>query len=805
MIGARKEFMKLKKPYALNNDEICSCQETFEIKRVSVDGTFEVAKQRYSRSYILSDVSYRIREYKEQLTFLEQWCKIINTFECDIQISILNRKRDLDYLKKNVMYKYRNDNLDGSRKAYNDIIWNKVVVAKNGLEQIKIVTVSVDKNTDKEAKITLDGIESNLIKDLGYLFSGLIPLSGNERLKLLHNVIHMDEPSDFDTDIKECIYGCRDWKNEMSCSYIDYSKPDYFICDDKFMKVICLSPTSYPSSLSDDFYYELTNLSFVSMVTANYVPIPKNIVRKTLETKYMGIESNIASQREKRRKNNDFSEEVSYKLRREKKEIEEMLDDINDNDQKMLWVGVEILLSGESKEELASNESTIHSITDKYSCRIMPYRLRQREAFNSVLPLGVRQVNLFRAMFTQTACILLPFAVQELQNTKSRFPPMYYGVNRISQNAILESRKNLINGNGFVFGVPGGGKSFTGAKLEMGSVYLNTKDDIIVVDPTYEYFDVSDAFGGEKLEISLNTSLYFNPLEAPIDQITGNVKSVIAEKSQLMQGICEQIMEGRMLAGHGTLIDRAVRNLYRRLSQLKPEELVMPLMSDIYDELKKQEEPEIRDILLALELFVDGSYNIFNHPTNVDTSARFTVYGMRDLTDDAKLSGVAMLIMLENIKKRINENAKKGIATWLYIDEIHVLLNTPYSRTYIIKLFKMVRKLGGICTGITQNVCDLLKDDDTSTLISNSEYTMFLKQAAPDASLLLKTFVGMNRAHLNYVTNALPGTGLIRFAGTIIPMDNRIEKGNPIYDIFNTNLHEKAAQSRAARAKEEMV
>jgi len=804
MIGARKEFMKLKKPYSVNKDVINKSQEAFEIKRVSVNGTFEVSKNRYSRSYILSDVSYRIKEYREQLDFLEQWCKIINTFEFDISISVLNRKRDLEYLKKNVMYKYRDDVLDSSRKAYNDIIWNKVVVAKNGLEQVKIVTISVDKNTYNEAKNTLDGIETSLIKDLGYLYSGLIPLSGNERLKLLHNVIHMDNPSDFNVDIKKCIYECRDWKNEMASSYIDYSKPDYFMCDDKYMKVVCLSPAGYPSSLSDDFYYELTNLSFVSVITTNYVPIPKKIVKKTLETKYMGIESNIATQKEKRRRSNDFSAEVSYKLRREKKEIEEMLDDVNDNDQNMFWVGVSILLSAESKKELLVNESTIRSIIDKFSCRLMTYRLRQREAFNSVLPLGVRQVNLFRAMFTQTACILLPFAVQELQNTESKFAPMYYGINRISKNAILENRKNLINGNGFVFGVPGGGKSFTGSKLEMGSVYLNSQDHIIVIDPTYEYYDVADAFGGEKLELSLNTSLYFNPLEAPVEQIRGNVETVIAEKSQLMQGVCEQIMEGRMAAGHGTLIDRAVRNLYRRLSKLQTEELEMPLMEELYLELKNQEEPEIREILLALELFVDGSYNIFNHRTNVDINNRFTVFGMRDLTDDAKLSGVSMLIMLENIKKRINENAKKGIATWLYIDEIHVLLNSPYSRAYLIKLFKMVRKLGGICTGITQNVCDLLKDDDTSTLISNSEYTMFLKQAAPDASLLLKTFEGMNAAHLKYVTNAQPGTGLVRFAGNIIPMDNIIEKGNPIYDIFNTNLHEKAALRRAAEAREEM-
>lgn len=803
MMPGRKEFMKLKQPDPAKI-AIHSVQESLEIKKVSLDGTFQVGDNLYSRSYILDDVSYRIKEYKEQLLFLEQWCKIINTFECSIKIGILNRKRDLEYLKKYVLYHEKKDGLDSSRDAYNDIIWNKVVNDKNGLEQVKILTVCIRKDTYHEAVNALDSAESNLIKDFGYLQSALVPLDGNARLKLLHNIYYMDQPSEFQLDLRECLLSGRDWKNEFSPVEADFTHPDYFKINDKWLKANYLVPSGYPSSLSDEFYYELCNLPFVSMINMDYVPIPKNIVKKTLETKYMGVESDIAKQLSKKRQHNDFVSDISYKLRKEKEDIEGMLDDINDNDQKMFWIGVTILIAADSMESLKQNESMVQSIVDKYSCRLMNYNLRQREAFNTAMPIGVRQVNLLRAMFTQTACILNPFAVQELQNTESCFPPMYYGINRISKNAILENRKNLINGNGFVFGVPGGGKSFTGSKLEMGSVFLNTTDDIIVVDPTLEYFDVADSFGGEKLKLSLDTTMYFNPLDVNIEELKRDTETVISDKSQLIQGICEQVMEGRMHAGHATIVDRSVRHMYRRIAA-DEDGVNIPIMSDLYQEIEKQPEDEKGELLLALELFVDGSYNIFNHPTNVDMKNRLTVYGMCDLQGNTKLSGVSMLIILENIKSIINKNAARGIATWLYIDEIHILLKSPYSRDYLITLFKLVRKLGGICTGITQNVCDLIKDDDTSTLISNCEYTMFLKQAAPDAALLLKTFTGMNREHINYVSNAVPGTGLIRFGGTIIPMDNRIDKGNPIYDVFNTNLHEKAAQTKARMAKEKAM
>lgn len=803
MLVETREFMNRKKSQDILCQRLSSVQDMINIKAVSLDGTFQIDNNRYSRSYIIVDTNYEIKEYNEQLLFLEQWCKVINTFDCDVKISIINKKRDIDYFKNNMLYPLKGDVLDNSRKAYNDIIWDKAIEKKNGLEQLKIVTITVIKDNYREATDLLDSTEINLIKNFASIQSELLLLDSDERLNLLLEMYNPGKKFKLPHLLSDYMGNCRDWRNDLIPAKAEF-KNNFFIIDDMYYKADYVTKM-LPSNLSDKFFREITNLLFISIVSIDYIAIPKNVAKKTLEDKYMGVESAIEKVRQKKANRKDFVSEPPYKLRRQKSELESMLNDLNDNDQNMFWIGITIVFAGKTKKELIKNENSLKTIMDKYTCHLAAFSLQQREAFNSVLPIGTRQTEMMRSVFTQSACIFNPFVTQEIHQVSKneiQFPPMYYGVNQVTQIPIFVNRKNLINGNGFVFGVPGGGKSFTGSKFEIGSVFMQTEDDIIIVDPTpkLEYFSVSDAFGGTKMNLSLDTDLFFNPLDVDFKELKHKTESVITEKSVLIQGICEQAMEGRMDGQHASLVDRAVRILYRRLSEYATEP-VMPIMSDFCKVLYEQKEEKVNEILLALELFVDGSYNIFNHQTNVDVKNRLTVFGMRDLTTAAKLSGVSMLIVLEVIKNRILRNALNNRATWLYIDEIHILLKSPYARNYLVTLFKTVRKEGGICTGITQNVCDLLKDPDTSTLISNSEYTMFLKQSAIDVNLLLKSFQGMNREHINYVTNAEPGKGLIRFGETIIPMDNRIEKGNPIYDIYNTNLHEKAALEKLNRKK----
>lgn len=796
----RKFFMNLKKPEPIYNERPQNTQDIIEILQIAPNGLFKVGKNKWSKSYELVDVNYTPKTFDEQLVFFDEWYKTINSFDTHIKITVFNRNRDMELIENEILYQHCNDDFDWLRDSYNEIIESKIFDGKNGIEQVKILTICVEKNNFEEAKTSISTIEGSFISNFSALGSNLKPLSCNERLRLFFNFFHEGEENLYDLDINNEIVSGRNFKNYIANEHIDFDGyVDRFRTDRFFGSCMYVDPSSYPTKLSDTFFNEMCNNSFISCFTIDYIPISQDISFRTLEEKLLGVENKIVKQQDKRNRTGNYSSDISYKVRREKEELEEMLDHMREDDQKMFWVGVSFVVCGKSEEELENNIKVLTQIADKATpLEIKPYNTKQREALNTILPYGVRQVDKLRAMFTSSAGALMPFNVLELQQTEK---PFYYGINQISNEPILANRKKAVNGNGFVFGVPGGGKSFTGCKMEIGSVFLNTTDDIIIVDPTLEYFDVSDAYNGTILNLSSSTKQYMNPMVVDLNKLQADLSDgQVRDKSEFMLGLVDQAMDGDMKPAHKTLVDRSIRYLYENIARQPLSNRKQPILSDFVDILKKQDEPEARDICIALELFTEGGLNIFNHQSNVDVENRVIVYGLRDLGEN--LQGVAMLVMLENIKQRIINNFYIGKATWLYIDEFHVVLGKKYSRDYLISFWKKVRKLGGLCTGITQNVVEVLKDPMTSTLVSNSEYTCFLKQAEPDIIALKTAFPNISDAQLRYVSNANPGTGLIRFSNIVIPFNNVIEKNNPVYAIYNTNMHEKIAMKKAMESKE---
>lgn len=790
----RKIFMDLKQADKVKTVHPASTQETIEIRRIAPNGIFQVGDEKWSKSYRLLDVNYTTKTYDEQLAFFYEWCKTINSFDVSVKLTIFNGNRNMQEIRDRILYRYKKDDYDWLRVAYNDIIESKIVDGRQGIRQEKFITITVERRDYEAAKSYLSTLEGSFIQNFAALSASLVPLSANERLRVLYGFFHIGKEAEFDIDIEDEIGRTRSYKDDLANRVMDFDTSiEYFRMDDKLCSMMYIDPSSYPTSLTDTFFTELSGLPIRSIYSIDYEPIPQDVAIKTLEEKLMGVENMIAKQQQKRNKKGAFSSDISYKVRREKKELESMLDELRDNDQKMFWVGATIGIIADDEEMLKSNITAVTQVVEKATCSIVPYYMRQREAMNTALPIGGRYVDMMRAMFTTAAAAFIPFNVVEMQMMDQ---PFYYGVNEISKEPIWANRKKLLNGNGFVFAVPGGGKSFTGCKMEAGSVFLNTEDDIIFVDPTLEYFDVAEAYGGAVINFATYATDYVNPLEVDLETLNvDDTDGQIRGKCGFMLGICEQAMEGGIMPEYKSIIDRCVRNIYKTIAMQPAEERRQPLMSDFIHMLEKQKEEEARKIKLVMEIFVDGSLNVFNHETNIDIENRVLVYGLRDL--DGNLSGIAMLVMLENIKQRIIRNFKRGRATWLYVDEFHVLIGKPYSRDYFISLWAQVRKLGGLCTGITQNVVTVLKDPMTSTLVSNSEYMVLLKQAAPDAAALGKALENISDAQIKYTTNAEPGCGLIRFGGTILPFDNRIAKDNPVYDVYNTNMHEKIARMKA--------
>ena len=768
-----------------------SIQQTIEIMKVAENGIFEVARNRFSKCYRFQDINYTTTNETEQIDIFERYCKFLNSLDVSFKITINNKNKDMEQVRDYVFLQRQDDGYDGFRRIYNDIMEQKIHEGRQGIEQERYLTITIERKNFEEAKAQFATIEASVHKAFGELGAEIVPLSGNERIKVLYDYYHLGDENSFDFDIRDAKKVGADFRNDLCNGMIQFY-PDYFKDEKKFCRALFIK--KYPSSLSDRFLNEITSLPVHSITSIDVVPIPKDMTTKILQKKYLGIESDIIKQQRVRNKNNDFSSEISYNKRIEKKEIEEIMDDVRENDQCLYYVSVTIILMADTKEELDSMTETVETIGKRNSVTIEEHYLKQRESLNTALPIGVRQVETMRTMLTQSLAVLMPFNVQELNDKQG----CYYGINQVSKNINIGNRKKLINGNGFVFGVPGSGKSFF-CKMEMGNVFLSGNDEIIVIDPMNEYFDIAETYGGTVVNMSTYTDNYVNPLDMDVWSLDLNdSKGMIREKGEFMLGLCEQCMGESLNSRQKSIIDRCVRKLYIEIARNR--EKYVPIMSDFYEILMNQPEDEARDIALSLELFVNGSLNIFNHQTNVDVDNRFTVYGIRDL--GTELSPITMLVMMESIQNRIIANGKRGIATWLYIDEFHVLLNSEYSAKYLQQLWKKVRKQGGLCTGITQNIVDLLQNYTATTMLANSEFVALLKQANTDSSRMAEV-IGVSEAQLRFVTNTSSGMGLMKCGNVVIPFDNTIEKGTDLYNLYNTNIHEKIAMEKKKNAEQQ--
>ena len=769
-------------------------QDMIEIIAVYPDGTFKVTQNKWSKCYRFTDINYSTTTEEEQEKLFSLYCDFLNSMDISFKIIIGNKNKNMDKVKDEVCMKTGADNYNEYRKAYNKIIEEKVVEGRQGIEQERFLVVTVERSSYEEAKAQFNTIEGNLKRSFHDLNSEITVMTGMERLQSLYEYYHLGHEDDFVFD-EERLKRPGDFRNDLAVSGMKID-PHQFTMGDKLCRALFIKENGYPTGLSDRFISELAELPTHLLIGIDVIPVPKDVATTLLNKKYLGIEADIIRQQEIRNRNNNFSSDISYSKKAEKQEMEDILDEVRENDANLFYMACNIVLFADDKDELNAITETITTIAKRHGVTIANCMYQQREALNSVLPIGVRQIRNTRSSLTQSVAAMLPFNVQEITGKNG----IYYGNNQVSKNMIICNRKSLLNGNGFVFGVPGSGKSFI-EKFEMGQVFLkNTIDDIIIIDPMNEYADLCTAYGGTYINLSTYADRYVNPLEVNLEDLdVMDSKGIIREKGEFMLGLCEQCKGIPLEPKEKSIIDRCIRQLYIDIAREEGQGRYVPVMSDFYNLLLTQPEEEAEDIALTLELFVTGSFNIFNHHTNVPTDNRLTVYGIRDLGTD--LAPVAMLVMMESIQNKIIENGQKGKATWLYIDEFHVLLNSEYSAKYLQQLWKKVRKQGGLCTGITQNVIDLLQSPISTTMLNNSEFVVVLKQSPKDMEEVADA-VGISDAQLRFVDNSPAGTGLIKWKKQVVPFDCKIDKKNEIYKLYNTNIHEKIAEQRAAEEKE---
>ena len=758
-----------------------SVQDTIPIRRLWPDGLFQFGGK-FSKTIRFSDINYAIASKEDKTSMFLGYSELLNALDTGstTKITINNKRLNRRNFEQEILIPPQGDHLDGGRSEYNAMLLDKVTDSSNSMVQERYVTVSAHKKTPEEARTFFDRVMNDVTTRLNHLDSHCEELDTVERLRVLHDFYRVGEESRFHIDLRECMKTGRSFKDAICPDSMEFRK-DHFIMGDKYGRAMFLK--EYASYIKDSMINELTSLNRTMMLSIDVIPVPTDEAVREMQNRLLGVETNVTNWQRRQNSNNNFSAVVPYDLEQQRKETREMLDDLTTRDQRMMFAVVTLVHLADSKEELDSDTETLQSIARKHLCQLTTLNWQQDAGLVTALPMGLRRIDALRTLTTEALAVLMPFKAQEIRDRGG----IYYGQNVISKNLIIADRKQLLNGNGFVLGVSGSGKSFT-AKREITALALSTQDDILIIDPESEYRPLVEGLGGEVVEISATSSNHINAMD--MEQGYGEGENPVVLKSEFLLSLCEQsVGAGKLSAKEKSIIDRCTAQCYHDyvrdgcLGQA-------PTLQDFHAELLRQPEAEARDVALALELFTEGSLNTFAKPTNVDMSSRIACYDIRKL--GKQLLSMGMLVILDSFLNRITRNRRLGRNTWIYIDEIYLLFQHEYSANFLFTLWKRVRKYGACCTGLTQNVDDLLQSHTARTMLANSEFLVMLNQASTDR-LELARLLNISDNQLSYITNVDFGRGLIKCGSAIVPFMDNFPRHTQLYKLMTTKPSDLAA------------
>ena len=763
-----------------------SVQDTIPIRRIWPDGIFQFGSK-FSKCIRFSDINYAIASKEDKTAMFLNYSELLNALDTGstTKITINNKRINRQNFEETILLPPRGDFLDGYRAEYNAMLTDKVTDASNSVVQERYITISTHKKNIEEARTFFDRVTNDVTSRLSHMDSRSKELDAVERLRVLHDFYRVGEETEFRCDLQESMRKGHSFKDAICPDSMEFKK-DHFVMGDKFGRVLFLK--EYASYIKDSMINELTELNRTMMLSIDVIPVPTDEAVREMQNRLLGVETNVTNWQRRQNSNNNFSAVVPYDLEQQRKETREMLDDLTTRDQRMMFAVVTLVHLADSKEELDSDTETLQSIARKHLCQLNTLNWQQADGLVTVLPLGLRRIDALRTLTTEALAVLMPFKAQEIRHQGG----VYYGQNAISKNLILANRWELLNANGFVLGVSGSGKSFT-AKREIISLALATGkgpsadagvsagDDIIIIDPESEYRPLIEGLGGEVVEISATSPNHINAMD--MEQGYGDGENPVVLKSEFLLSLCEQLIgSGKLSAKEKSIIDRCTAQVYRDYIKSGYQGQV-PTLQDFHAELMRQPEPEARDVALAIELFTEGSLNTFAKPTNVNTNSRILCYDIRDL--GRQLLPVGMLVVLDSIFNRIIRNRQLGKNTWIYIDEIYLLFQHEYSANFLFTLWKRVRKYGACCTGITQNVDDLLQSHTARTMLANSEFLVMLNQAATDRAELAR-LLNISDNQLSYITNVDSGRGLIKCGSAIVPFVDNFPRHTRLYQLMTT-------------------
>ena len=741
------------------------------------DGICRVTDSHYTKTVQFQDINYQLNQNEDKTAIFDGWCDFLNYFDSSVrfQLSFVNMSANKDNYARYITISPQGDDFDSIRLEYTQMLQNQLARGNNGLIKTKYLTFGVEADGLKAAKPRLERIETDILNNFKRLGVAAEPMNGTERLRLLHGMLHMDEQEPFRFSW--------DWLAPTGLSVKDFIAPSSFefrtgrsfgvgrrIGCASFLQI--LAPELNDRMLADFLDMESSLIVSMHVQSVDQVKAIKTIKRKITDLQKMTIEEQKKAVRAGYDMDIIPSDLATYGT-----EAKKLLQDLQSRNERMFLLTFTVVNLAPTKQRLENDVFTVSGIAQKYNCAIKRLDWQQEQAFVSSLVLGYNGIEIQRGMTTSSTAIFIPFMTRELRMDGQA---LYYGMNALSHNVIMADRKKLKSANGLYLGSTGSGKSFA-AKRELINVFLATKDRIVVVDPMGEYAPLVKRLGGQVIEIAPDSPNHINPMD--IQMGVNDEDSPLSMKADFLLSLCELIVGGKegLQPIEKTVIDRCVRLVYRELA-LGIGSGEMPLLQDLYEELLRQPEPEAKRVATALELYCTGSLNLFNHHTNVQTDARVVCIVLKGMGEN--LRKIAMHITDEFVTAAVNTNYEKGLATWCYFDEFHILLRDPLTASYFVAVWKMLRKKGCVPSALTQNVKDLLASREIEAILDNTDFMILLSQAQSDRAILAKQ-LGISEHQLSYITHSNSGEGLLFYGSVTIPFVDRFPKGE-IYNLLTT-------------------
>jgi len=744
--------------------------DVIPIKRIWNDGIFLVGNK-YAKTYKFTDINYMVASREDKESMFLTYSELINSLDsgATTKITINNHRINQHDFESSILMPMRSDGLDEYRDEYNQMLIDKATGA-NGITQEKYITITAKKKDIDEARIYFARIGADLISHFNALGSKCTELTATERLRILHDFYRYGEESSFTFNAKQMAKWGHDFKDYICPDAIEKNS-DYLKLGDKYCRVIFLK--DYASYIKDSMVSELTDINRNMMLSIDIIPVPTDEAVREIESRLLGVETNITNWQRRQNSNNNFSAVVPYDMELQRKESKEFLDDLTTRDQRMLFAVITMVHMADTKEQLDSDTEAILSTARKHMCQMAALKYQQLDGLNTVLPIGTRRINTFRTLTTESLAVFMPFKVQEIMDKGG----IYFGENAISHNLIMCNKANLLNQSSFLLGVPGSGKSFS-AKEMITFLTLNTDDDILICDPEGEYAPLIDAMGdmGSVIHVSAGGKDRLNAMYM-VDGYDENNPIVV--KSQFIMSLIEQIDNYGVGPQQKSIIDRCTAAVYQEATETG----IIPTLSTLREKLLDQPEPEARQIALSLELYTTGSLDIFGHKSTVNLDKRIIVFDIHGL--GAQLKPAGLLVITDTMLNRVTLNWKKGKRTHVFIDEFHVVFENEFSAAFFNSAWRQFRKRNASPTAITQNVEYLLDSVQASTMLSNSEFIVMLNQAASDREKLAR-LLNISSEQMSYVTNADAGCGLIKYGSALVPFVNRFPKDTKLYQLMTT-------------------